>query len=160
MRFTSPFMTLADFDFHLPEDRIALRPASPRDSARLLLVEPGAPLRDLQVRDLPGLLRAGDVLVVNDTRVIPARLKGLRLRGESRIAVEATLHQPRSGHVWTAFMRPGKKLAVGDRLVFGEADDRACLLGSLDATVQAKGEGGEVTIAFDLSGPDLMAAIA
>ena len=160
MCFTSPFMTLADFDFHLPDDRIALRPASPRDSARLLLVEPGAPLRDLQVRDLPGLLRAGDVLVVNDTRVIPARLKGFRLRGESRIAVEATLHQPRSGHVWTAFMRPGKKLSVGDRLVFGETGDRACLLGSLDATVQAKGEGGEVTIAFDLSGPDLVAAIA
>jgi len=160
VRFTSPFMQLADFDFHLPEDRIALRPASPRDSARLLLVEPEAPFRDLHVRDLPGLLRAGDVLVVNDTRVIPARLKGFRTRGESRIAVEATLHQPRSGHVWTAFMRPGKKLAVGDRLAFGESDDRACLLGGLDATVQAKGEGGEVTIAFDLSGPDLMAAIA
>lgn len=160
MRFTSPFMQLADFDFHLPEDRIALRPASPRDSARLLLVQPGAPLQDLHVRDLPGLLRAGDVLVVNDTRVIPARLKGLRVRGESRIAVEATLHQPKSGHVWTAFMRPGKKLAVGDRIQFGEADDRACFLGGLDATVQAKGEGGEVTLAFDLSGPDLMAAIA
>jgi S-adenosylmethionine:tRNA ribosyltransferase-isomerase len=160
VRFTSPFMKLADFDFHLPEERIALRPASPRDSARLLLVEPGAPLRDLQVRDLPGLLRAGDVLVINDTRVIPARLKGFRVRGDSRIAVEATLHQPRSGHVWTAFMRPGKKLAVGDRLVFGGSDDRACLLGGLDATVQAKGEGGEVTVAFDLSGPDLMAAIA
>jgi len=153
-------MKLADFDFHLPEERIALRPASPRDSARLLLVQPGAALRDLQVRDLPDLLRAGDVLVVNDTRVIPARLKGVRVRGDSRIAVEATLHQPKSGHVWTAFMRPGKKLAVGDRLHFGENDDRACLLGALDATVQAKGEGGEVTIAFDLSGPDLMAAIA
>jgi len=153
-------MQLADFDFHLPEDRIALRPANPRDSARLLLVQPGGGLQDLQVRDLPGLLRAGDVLVVNDTRVIPARLKGVRMRGESRIAVEATLHQARSGHVWTAFMRPGKKLAVGDRVLFGETDDRACLLGSLDATVQAKGEGGEVTLAFDLSGPDLMAAIA
>lgn len=153
-------MQLADFDFHLPEERIALRPASPRDSARLLLVQPGEALRDLQVRDLPDLLRAGDVLVVNDTRVIPARLKGVRVRGESRIAVEATLHQPKSGHIWTAFMRPGKKLAPGDRLHFGEADDRACLLGGLDATVQAKGEGGEVTLAFDLSGPDLMAAIA
>ena len=86
MRFTSPFMTLADFDFHLPEDRIALRPASPRDSARLLLVEPAAPLRDLHVSDLPGLLRAGDVLVVNDTRVIPARLRGVRRRGETRHA--------------------------------------------------------------------------
>ncbi|MBL8553419.1 MAG: tRNA preQ1(34) S-adenosylmethionine ribosyltransferase-isomerase QueA [Phenylobacterium sp.] len=157
-------MQLADFDFHLPQDRIALRPASPRDSARLLLVEPASPLRDLHVHDLPGLLRAGDVLVVNDTRVIPARLKGHRVRGESRIAVEATLHQQRSGHVWTAFMRPGKKLAVGDRIVFGEASrgegDRACLLAALDATVRGKGEGGEVTLAFDLAGPDLMAAIA
>jgi S-adenosylmethionine:tRNA ribosyltransferase-isomerase len=153
-------MRLADFDFHLPEDRIALRPASPRDSARLLLVEPGAALRDLVVRDLPGLLRAGDVLVVNDTRVIPARLKGTRTRGDNVTAVEATLHRQLSGHVWTAFMRPGKRLAVGDRVVFGEADDRACFLGALDATVREKGEGGEVTLAFDLSGPDLMAAIA
>jgi len=153
-------MHLADFDFHLPEDRIALRPANPRDSARLLLVEPGAPFRDLTVRDLPGLLRAGDVLVVNDTRVIPARLKGHRVRGESRVAVEATLHRQMAGHVWTAFMRPGKKLQPGDRIVFGEVDDRACFLGALDATVREKGEGGEVTLAFDLSGPDLMAAIA
>ncbi|HEX7943111.1 MAG TPA: tRNA preQ1(34) S-adenosylmethionine ribosyltransferase-isomerase QueA [Phenylobacterium sp.] len=153
-------MRLADFDFHLPEDRIALRPASPRDSARLLLVQPGAPLQDLAVRDLPGLLRAGDVLVVNDTKVIPARLKGTRTRGENVTAVEATLHRQLSGHVWTAFMRPGKRLAVGDRVVFGEADDRACFLGALDATVRDKGEGGEVTLAFDLSGPDLMAAIA
>ena len=153
-------MELADFDFHLPEDRIALRPAQPRDSARLLLVEPGAPLRDLHVHDLPDLLRPGDVLVMNDTRVIPARLKGVRMRGESRVAVEATLHRQVSGHVWTAFMRPGKRLAVGDRVSFGGSSDRACLLGALDATVKEKGEGGEVTLAFDLSGPDLMAAIA
>jgi len=160
MRFTSPFMKLADFDFHLPEERIALRPVSPRDAARLLLVQPGEPLADLHVRDLPGLLSAGDVLVMNDTRVIPARLKGVRLRGESRVAVEATLHRQLSGHVWTAFMRPGKRLADGDRVVFGAPSDRACLLGALDATVREKGEGGEVTLAFDLSGPDLMAAIA
>jgi S-adenosylmethionine:tRNA ribosyltransferase-isomerase len=153
-------MQLADFDFDLPEDRIALRPASPRDAARLLVVEPGAPLRDLQVRDLPGLLRAGDILVLNDTRVIPARLKGQRIRGESRIACEATLHKRLAPHVWTAFMRPGKKLAVGDRIAFGETQDRACLLGALDAAVQAKGEGGEITLAFDLSGPDLDAAIS
>jgi S-adenosylmethionine:tRNA ribosyltransferase-isomerase len=153
-------MKLADFDFELPEDRIALRPAVPRDAARLLLVEPGRPLQDLAVRDLPGLLRAGDVLVLNDTRVIPARLKGVRHRDESRVRVEATLHRRLSPHVWTAFMRPGKKLAVGDRIAFGETSDRACLLGSLDATVKAKGEGGEVTLAFDLSGPDLDAAIA
>jgi S-adenosylmethionine:tRNA ribosyltransferase-isomerase len=153
-------MKLADFDFHLPEDRIALRPATPRDSARLLRITPGGPLTDLTVRDLPDQLRAGDVLVMNDTRVIPARLKGVRRRGESQVAVEATLHRQLSGHVWSAFMRPGKRLAPGDRVAFGESGDRACLLGGLDATVKEKGEGGEVTLAFDLSGPDLMAAIA
>lgn len=153
-------MQLADFDFDLPEDRIALRPAIPRDSARLLVVAPGAPLKDLRVSDLPGELRAGDVLVLNDTRVIPARLKGVRVREDSRVAVEATLHKRLAPHVWTAFMRPGKRLAEGDRIVFGEAEDRACFLGNLDATVKAKGEGGEVTLAFDLSGPALDAAIA
>ncbi|WP_372786402.1 tRNA preQ1(34) S-adenosylmethionine ribosyltransferase-isomerase QueA [Phenylobacterium sp.] len=153
-------MQLADFDFDLPEDRIALRPAKPRDSARLLVVAPGAPLRDLAVSDLPGELRAGDVLVLNDTRVIPARLKGVRHRGESQVAVEATLHRRLAGHRWTAFMRPGKRLAEGDRVVFGEASDRACFLGALDATVIGKGEGGEVMLSFDLSGPDLDAAIA
>lgn len=153
-------MQLADFDFDLPEDRIALRPASPRDSARLLVVAQDAPFKDLRVHDLPGELRAGDVLVLNDTKVIPARLKGVRVREESRVSVEATLHKRLSPHVWTAFMRPGKRLAEGDRIVFGEAEDRACFLGALDATVKAKGEGGEVTLAFDLSGPDLDAAIA
>ncbi|MEO8113102.1 MAG: tRNA preQ1(34) S-adenosylmethionine ribosyltransferase-isomerase QueA [Phenylobacterium sp.] len=153
-------MQLADFDFELPEDRIALRPASPRDSARLLVVAPGEGFRDLRVSDLPGLLRAGDLLVLNDTRVIPARLKGVRLREESRLAVQATLHKRLSPSSWTAFMRPGKRLAEGDRISFGETRDRACLLGSLDATLKAKGEGGEVTLAFDLAGRDLDAAIA
>jgi len=153
-------MQLADFDFDLPEDRIALRPASPRDSARLLVVTPGAPLRDLSVADLPGELRAGDVLVLNDTKVIPARLKGTRRRDDSVVAVEATLHRRLSPHAWTAFMKPGKRLSEGDRVVFGEAHDRACFLGELNATVKAKGEGGEVTLSFDLSGPDLDAAIA
>jgi S-adenosylmethionine:tRNA ribosyltransferase-isomerase len=153
-------MQLSDFDFDLPDASIALRPASPRDSARLLLVERGADLRDLTVRDLPGLLRAGDILVLNDTRVIPARLKGVRHRGENRLQAEATLHRRLSPHQWTAFMRPGKRLAVGDRVAFGETSDRACLLGALDATITAKGEGGELTLSFDLSGPDLDAAIA
>jgi S-adenosylmethionine:tRNA ribosyltransferase-isomerase len=153
-------MQLADFDFDLPEDCIALRPANPRDSARLLVVEPGCEFRDLQVSDLPDLLRAGDIMVFNDTRVIPARLKGVRTRGENRVAVEATLHRRLSPHAWTAFMRPGKRLAPGDRVSFGEMQDRACLLGALEATVTEKGEGGEVTLAFDLSGPDLDAAIA
>lgn len=153
-------MQLADFDFELPEDRIALRPVSPRDAARLLLVEPGRPLTDLTVADLPTLLRAGDMLVLNDTRVIPARLKGRRVREASDIAVEATLHRRLSPSRWTAFMRPGKKLAPGDRVRFGAMEDRACLLANLDATVVEKGEGGEVTLAFDLAGPDLDLAIA
>jgi len=143
-------MQLSDFDFELPEDRIALRPAEPRDSARLLQVRPGGVLSDHQVRDLPSLLRAGDILVVNETRVIPARLKGRRLRGDSDIAVEATLHQRASEGVWRAFMRPGKKIAEGDSLRFGD----------LSATVAAKGEAGEFTLEFAVSGPDLDAAIA
>jgi len=98
--------------------------------------------------------------VLNDTRVIAARLKGLRHRETSRMGVQATLHKRLAPHIWTAFMRPGKRLAAGDRVSFGETEDRACLAGALDATVTAKGEGGEVTLAFDLSGPDLDAAIA
>ena len=153
-------MQLADFDFELPEDRIALRPVSPRDSARMLLVAPGRPLEDLSVADLPAQLRAGDVLVLNDTKVIPARLKGRRVREASNVAVEATLHKRLLPSRWTAFMKPGKKLAPGDRVQFGEMQDRACLLGALDATVVDKGEGGEVTLAFDLAGSDLDSAIS
>ena len=153
-------MLLSEFDFHLPEDRIALRPASPRDAARLLVVgETG--LEDRQVRDLAAYLNPGDALVFNDTKVIPARLAGVRTRdGAEVIAVEATLHKRLSPSRWTAFMKPGKRLKVGDRVAFGERDDRACLLGALDAIVKDKGEGGEVTLAFDLSGPDLDLAIA
>jgi len=154
------FMQLADFDFDLPPDRIALRPAAPRDSARLLVARPDAPLEDLHVRDLPDLLAPGDLLVMNDTRVIPARLKGRRVRDGSNIAVEATLHRRLSPSAWTAFMKPGKKLAAGDRIAFGTTQDRACLLGALDATVRDKGEGGEVTLEFDLAGPALDAAVA
>lgn len=143
-------MHLSDFDFELPEDRIALRPAEPRDSARLLQVRPGGVLSDHQVRDLPDLLRPGDVLVVNETRVIPARLKGRRVREGSDIAVEATLHQRAGEGAWRAFMRPGKKIAEGDRLDFAD----------LSAVVAAKGEAGEFTLDFAVSGPDLDIAIA
>jgi S-adenosylmethionine:tRNA ribosyltransferase-isomerase len=159
MRLARP-MRLADFDFDLPESAIALRPVSPRDAARLLLVAPGEPLADLHVRDLPSLLRAGDALVFNDTKVIPARLSGERRRGSNIVKVEATLHRRLSPSRWSAFMRPGKRLQVGDRVVFGEAHDRACFLGALDATLAAKGDGGEVILAFDLTGPHLDAAIA
>ncbi|TYR35231.1 tRNA preQ1(34) S-adenosylmethionine ribosyltransferase-isomerase QueA [Mesorhizobium microcysteis] len=142
------------FDFDLPEGHIALRPAEPRDTARLLVVRPGEPLEDRIVRELPGLLKAGDALVFNDTRVIPAQLTGLRRRGDAVAQVDATLHMRVAPDRWKAFMRPAKRLAVGDRIQFGH-DDSACLLGTLDATVVEKGDGGEVTIAFDLAGPAL-----
>jgi S-adenosylmethionine:tRNA ribosyltransferase-isomerase len=148
------------FDFELPEERIALRPARPRDSARLLVVPPTGAFEDRVVRDLPAQLHAGDLLVFNNTRVIPARLNGVRTRGGSSINVEATLHQRRSLSSWSAFMRPGKRLQIGDRVHFGQRDDRACLLSTLDATVKEKREDGEVLLAFDLSGPVLDDAIA
>src|ERR1700727_1236544 len=98
-------MRLDDFDFDLPEARIALRPASPRDAARLLVVANGGALADRHVRDLPDLLRAGDALVFNDTRVLAARLRGLRRRDEGVVAVEATLHRRLSASRWSAFAR-------------------------------------------------------
>jgi S-adenosylmethionine:tRNA ribosyltransferase-isomerase len=152
-------MRLADFDFELPDDRIALRPASPRDAARLLVVEPGGAFSDRSVGDLPSLLAPGDALIFNDTRVIAARLRGVRSRDGAAVAVEATLLRRVSSSRWTALARPGRRLAVGDRIAFGEANDRACALSDLNAEVVAKDEGGEVTLAFELAGPDLDLAI-
>lgn len=148
------------FDFELPDELIALRPARPRDSARLLHVPAEGPLQDRSVRDAPTLLRAGDLLVFNDTRVIPARLKGVRWRDDNRVAVEVTLHKRVSASEWQAFAKPGKRLKEGDRIRFGAEAEGACTLSGLDARVQAKSDEGLVTLAFDLSGPDLDAAIA
>src|SRR5262245_33038542 len=148
------------FDFELPEELIALRPARPRDSARLLLIPAEGAFEDHVVRAAPALFRRGDLLVFNDTRVIPARLAGVRVREEGSVHVEATLLTRLSPSRWTALARPGKRLREGDRIRFGEQDDRACLMGALDATIAAKGEDGEVTLAFDLAGPDLDSAIA
>lgn len=146
------------FDFALPEERIALRPASPRDSARLAVIRPGEGVEDRIVRDLPALLKAGDVLVFNDTKVLPAQLKGMRRRGEAVAQVEATLHMRTRPDRWLAFMRPGKRVAAGDRIHFGH-DGNSCFLGQLDATVLEKGEGGEVLLGFDVSGPFLDEAL-
>nr|CAD6415062.1 S-adenosylmethionine:tRNA ribosyltransferase-isomerase [Rhizobium sp. Q54] len=149
------------FDFDLPEENIALRPASPRDSARMLVVQPGGgpELTDRHVSDLPSMLRPGDALVFNDTKVIPAQLEGQRLReGGSELPVSATLHMRAGPERWKAFARPGKRIREGDRIIFGHSGD-ACLLGTLNATVEAKGEGGEITLLFDLSGPVLDEAI-
>lgn len=142
------------FDFDLPEDRIALRPASSRDAAKLLVVKAERALEDRTVRDLPSLLEAGDVLVFNDTKVIPAQLSGIRRRSDGSAQVDATLHMRVGDDRWLAFVRPGKRVAAGDRIHFGH-DRNACFLGSLDATVVEKHEGGEVLLAFDLSGPFL-----
>ncbi|MCK0197774.1 tRNA preQ1(34) S-adenosylmethionine ribosyltransferase-isomerase QueA [Ancylobacter sp. 6x-1] len=152
------------FDFELPPERIALRPVAPRDAARMLVVRPlGTPeLTDAHVRDLPDLLDPRDVLVVNDTRVVPARLDGVRRRDTSQgegVRVEAMLHKRIAADRWLALARPGKRLAVGDRIAFG-GEGNACLLGRLDARIESKGEGGEVELRFDLSGPALDEAIA
>lgn len=138
-------MRLDLFDFDLPRNRVAERPATPRDAARLLHVG-GDVLADRVVRDLPQLLRPDDLMVFNDTRVIPARLKGKR----GLAGVELTLHEPVGPEVWKAFARPAKKLRPGDRVEFAPG---------FAATIAAKGEAGEVTLRFDLGGGALMAAL-
>jgi S-adenosylmethionine:tRNA ribosyltransferase-isomerase len=150
------------FDFALPEERIALRPIVPRDAARLLVVNASIDsFEDRSIRDLPSLLRPQDALVVNDTRVIPAQLEGIRVRGDAVAQIGVTLHARENDNTWRAFARPAKRLQVGERIRFGESSESmACLLAALDATVIAKDEGGEVTLAFDLTGPALDEAIA
>ena len=124
------------FDFDLPPENIALRPASPRDSARLLLARGAAALEDRVVRDLPSLLRAGDVLVFNDTRVIPAQLEGRR--GEARIG--ATLHKRLGLRQWQAFLRNAKRVREGDRIDFGA---------NVTAIAGARDADGGVTLDFE-----------
>lgn len=143
-------MDISLFDFDLPEDRIALRPASPRDSARLLVVHGDGRLEHRHVRDLPDYLHAGDALVVNDTRVIPARLHGVRRRGDTVAKIEILLHRRLTEDRYAALARPAKKLTVGDVLEFG----------SIAAKVAARGDAGEVEVVFALSGAALDSAIA
>ena len=160
-------MRTDEFDFALPEDRIALRPATPRDAARLLVVRPGAPVEreDRAIGDLPWLLRSGDALVVNDTKVMPANLHGRRLgrvggdASDREPAIAATLIKRLDGSRWRALVRPAKRLKPGDVVRFG-AEGRVCFLEQLDATVEAKGEGGEVTLAFAFHGAALDDALA
>ena len=156
-------MRIEDFDFDLPEELIALRPAKPRDSARLLVVRPGPPPRfeDRIFRDLPEYLRPGDVLVFNDTKVIPAQLTGRRVRdGASAYPkVAFTLHRRVSDDRWLAFARPAKKLKEGDRVMFG-APGGGCGADELWGEVLERREGGEVLLRFDKSGPVLDEIIA
>jgi S-adenosylmethionine:tRNA ribosyltransferase-isomerase len=144
-------MRVDDFDFELPEDRIALRPASPRDCARLLLVAPDGSLQDRQVGDLPDLLRAGDVLVFNDTRVIPVQLFGQRLRDDGATRISATLIERIDAARWWAYLKPGRRVAVGDRVRFGAGTDM-CLAGTLEAIVAEKADDGRVRLDFDVAG--------
>jgi S-adenosylmethionine:tRNA ribosyltransferase-isomerase len=147
-------MRVTDFDFDLPENLIALHPAEPRDSARLLVVRPGEALVDGHVPDLLTLLKPGDVLVVNDTRVLPAELKGMRIRGENRANVSFNLHKRVDANTWRAFARPAKKLALLDELELTNGS-----MEPLKARVAGRGETGEVTIEFALGGAELDEAI-
>jgi S-adenosylmethionine:tRNA ribosyltransferase-isomerase len=153
-------MRVDQFDFELPAERIALSPANPRDGARMLVVGADGALFDRRVADLPDLLRPGDALVVNDTKVIAARLEGIRVRDGAIAHIEATLVKRLDESRWRALARPAKKLRVGERIRFGEsAESMACLLGALDAEVEAKGEDGEITLAFAFHGAALDEAI-
>jgi len=154
-------MRTDQFNFDLPPDRIALRPAHPRDTARVLVVRPsGAPeLEDRGIRDLPDLLQPGDALVVNDSKVIAARLKSRRVGRGAEAAIEATLHKRLDGSHWKAFILGAKKVQVGDTLRFG-TEGRVCFLNELDAKVSHKDEEGEVTLSFSFHGPVLDQAIA
>ena len=145
-------MKLSDFDFDLPEALIATRPAVPRTSARLLVAD-GPVLHDRHVTDLTDWLRPGDRLVLNDTRVIPARLSGLRHRasaqGAVRAKIEVTLLEPRGDGTWSALIKPLRKLKIGEEVVF--SDD-------LRATLEAV-EDGQGHLRFNCTGDDFDAAL-
>lgn len=143
-------MEVSKFDFDLPEELVALRPASPRDSARMLVVHGDGRLEHRLVRDLPDFLNHGDAIVVNDTKVAAARLHGQRLRESASAGIEVLLHRRLSPSRFRVLARPGRKLAVGDVLVFG----------NLHATVAARSANGQIEIEFALSGAVLDAAIA
>src|SRR5689334_21662874 len=148
---TALTLRLADFDFDLPERLIARHPASPRDSARLLTV--GERLEDHRVSELPRLLRPGDLLVFNDTKVIPAQLSGQRAarRGGTPAKIEATLHKQLGPDSWQSFVRPAKRLAAGDRIDFAE---------DFSAEVAGKNPEGDVVLRFNQGGEALRQALA
>jgi S-adenosylmethionine:tRNA ribosyltransferase-isomerase len=137
---------LSDFDFDLPRELIALRPAEPRDAGKLLNLPPTGSLVHRRVSALPELLRPGDVLVFNDTRVIPARLTGRR----DAVSIEVTLHKREGEDTWAAFAKPAKRLRKDQQVVFGD---------DLGATVVEKREAGEVVLRFSASGEALWAAL-
>ena len=172
-------MRVADFDFELPPENIALRPATPRETAKLLVVKNGA-LSDLIIADLPSQLRCGDLLIFNNTKVIPAALSGMRIgRLGTTPKIEALLHLRLDGERWKAFVKPAKKLEVGNHVLFSlnrhsresgsptsirsntesELDSRFRGNDELLGTVEHKGEAGEVTFRFDRTGNEFDTAI-
>jgi S-adenosylmethionine:tRNA ribosyltransferase-isomerase len=140
-------MRLDDFDFELPRRLIADHPWVPRDAARLLLIPGSGGLQDRRISDLPALLRPGDLLVFNDTKVIPARLIGRR----GTAAIEVTIHRDLGGGRWRAFAKGARRLRIGDRLVFAE---------DLAADVAEKHPEGDLTVHFDLEGAAFREALA
>ena len=150
-------MQLDDFDFELPESHIALKPHPDRDGSKVLRVHSSGQLEDLIFRDLPRYFNKGDVLVLNNSRVIPAALKGVRYRDEYSAHVHVNLHKQISSHEWLAFAKPAKRLKPGDRIRFGDQDHNICMMGMLDATVcqmpdDIPARGGEVLLRFDVAG--------
>ncbi|ESQ76464.1 tRNA preQ1(34) S-adenosylmethionine ribosyltransferase-isomerase QueA [Asticcacaulis sp. AC402] len=137
-------MLVSDFDFDLPDDRIALRPAEPRESARLLRVDAAGNLSDAHIGDIGRFLRPGDLLVVNDTRVLPVQLHGFRRRDGSDVSVEATLIKATGGSQWQAFLKPGRKVRIGDSLLF--RSDFSTV--ELQATVAGKEDDGLYALNF------------
>ncbi|MFK5980725.1 MAG: tRNA preQ1(34) S-adenosylmethionine ribosyltransferase-isomerase QueA [Rhizobiaceae bacterium] len=135
------------FDFDLPEALIALRPATPRDASRLLVVRSGEPMGVAVTGGLADLLQPGDALVFNDTKVIPAQLTGVRERDGSVAHIGVTLHMRLAADTWAGFVKGAKKLRVSDRVSFGD--------GALWASVTEKGDAGEITFKFDVSGEAL-----
>ena len=146
-------MRVSDFDFDLPNRFIAQHPVSPREAAKMLDVDAAGKFRDFGISDLPGLLRQGDVIIVNDTRVIPVRLHGLK---ETGTRVQVTLLKPATDvngdgdGAWQGLAKPARKLNPGDRLIFAP---------DFTATVRARGDGGEVTLAFGLAEAEMTAAL-
>ena len=146
-------MDLTRFNFDLPEALIALRPAEPQDAARLLVVHGDGRLEDASVRDLPRYLASGDVLVFNDTRVLPAALKGVRPArdGASRdVNVDVNLVERIDARRWLALARPGRRLKEGDTIQFADG---------FSAAITGRREGGEIELAFDCEGSDLETAL-
>lgn len=140
-------MLVSQFDFDLPDSAIALRPATPRESARLMTVDGDGEIGDHHVADLVDLIRPGDILVVNDTKVLPVQLHGNRDRDGQSVTIEATLIKSLSPFMWQAFIKPGRRVKVGDQVRFGQ--DGSALV--LNATATAKDEDGLYTLSFDHS---------